>query len=246
MKLFIDSANIADIESALRSGCVRGITTNPSLLAKEPRANYIEHLKKIVRLASACETKPSLSVEVFSDDPDEIFSQAKQFVSELQYRDLAVKVHISHKDKHNLAVVKELTDQGIAVNCTACMTPLQAMMAAASGAKYVSLFYNRIRDGGQDEKFLSERQDMLTQKMIEEKDFDPNHVIKETRALLEDYPNAEIIVGSIRSVVDVKQAATSGAHIVTVSPKVLYSALSHFKTDEAVEQFFNDFASWVQ
>ena len=148
MKLFVDTANLADIEAALVSGAIRGVTTNPSLLAKEPKANYVEHLRKVVGLARRHGRGISVSVEVFTDEPEAMKQQAHELWDALAYEHLAVKVHVSHAGQHNLAVIKELAAEGIAVNCTACMTPLQAGLAAAVGARYVSLFYNRIRDGG--------------------------------------------------------------------------------------------------
>lgn len=245
MKLFVDTANLEEIEKALQGGFIRGVTTNPSLLAKEPKANYVEHMKKVVDLANKYGGTASVSIEVFSDDPKTMVAQAEEFVAAMNYKNLAIKVQVSHGAENKLAVVEELSKKGIQVNCTACMTPMQAMMAAASGAKYVSLFYNRLRDGGKDEKFSTEREAALKGGALEQTDFDPNQVIRETRALLVDYPQAEIISGSIRSVLDVKQAGLAGSHIVTASLKIMEKALTHYKTDEAVDQFFADFAAWT-
>ncbi len=245
MKLFIDTANLADIEEALKGGFIRGVTTNPSLLAKEPKGNYLEHMKKIVTLCKKYGKGISLSVEVFSNDQREMIAQAEEFTKVLKYKHAAIKIPIGYKNQNNLSVVKELSEKGIIVNCTACHAPLQLMMAAASGAKYVSLFYNRVRDGGKEEHFAKEREAMLTEKAIDQNDFDPNHILREARELLREYPDAEIIAGSIRTPVDVKEAALNGAHIVTASLKILKSALAHFKTDFAVEQFLSDFKSWM-
>ena len=246
MKLFLDTANLSDIEEALKGGFVRGVTTNPSLLAKEPKGNYIVHLKKIVYLLTKYGGDYSLSVEVFSNDAPEMIRQAEQFASSLNYKRLAVKIPISFKQENYLAVVKNLSDKGIIVNCTACMTPMQLMMAAASGAKYISLFYNRARDGAKEEVYNKERKKMLEDKIIEPDDFDPNRVLRETRLLLDDYPETEIIAGSIRTPTDVKQAGLNGAHIVTASLQILKKALGHFKTDHAVKQFLDDFSAWIK
>ncbi len=245
MKLFIDTANLNDIETALKGGFIRGITTNPSLLAKEPRSGYLEHMKKIVSLAEKYGGDASLSIEVFSDDQKEMVSQAEDFVKKLGYKNLAVKIHVSHGEQDNLAVIRELALMGITVNCTACMTPMQLTMAAAAGAKYVSLFYNRLRDSRTDEKFRVERDKLLADRVVEQADFDPDFVIRETRTLLADYPQAEIISGSIRTPLDVKRAGIAGSHIVTASLKILRQALSHYKTDESVEGFFKDFSAWM-
>ena len=244
MKLFLDSANLKDIEEALKEGIIEGITTNPSLFSKEPKADYMDHLKKIVALATQYGGEFSLSVEVFSDDAEEMLGQADQFVKALQYKNLAVKIQVSHNGKTYLGVVRELARRGIAVNCTACMTPLQAMMAGAAGAKFVSLFYNRIRDGAGD-RHVEIRKQLLDGQVIEPSDFDPDVVIREARALLAHYPAVEIIAGSIRSVLDIKHAGLAGAHIVTASPKIYKKALQHHKTDEAVDQFLSDFSEWL-
>ncbi len=245
MKLFIDSANLSEIETALQGGFVCGITTNPSLLSKEPKASYYEHLKKIVDLANKYGGCYSLSIEVFTEDKNEIIKQAKQFINELRYPHIAIKVHVSYKNQDNYQVIKTLSKEGIAVNCTACMTPLQAAMAAAAGAKYVSLFCGRIRDGGQDLKFETARSKLLEEKVVEKSDFDPEQVIRETYELIKPYPNTEIIAGSMRSALDIKKSALAGAHIVTASLKLLSPAMFHFKTNEVIEQFFNDFQHWL-
>src|SRR3989338_10814415 len=104
MRLFIDTAKLEDIEWGLKTGAMRGITTNPSLLAKEPKGNYLVHLGKIVELIKQhvpLENRKgfSLSVEVFSDEPDEILAQAREFVEKLQWPALAVKVHIDYRGR---------------------------------------------------------------------------------------------------------------------------------------------------
>jgi len=251
MKLFIDTANLEDIAWGLKAGFIRGITTNPSLLAKEPKGNYLAHLGKIVDLmkehvAPSKREGFSLSVEVFSDEPVEMVRQAEEFKTALKWKDLAVKVHIDHNGKENLAVIHELAKRNIAVNATACLTVYQALSAAAAGAKYVSLFWGRIRDGGTDAKFISERSRYFEEKKVRLNDFDPAVAVKETRTFLdENYPTTEIIAGSIRAPLDVKDAGLSGAHIVTVQPKTLRAMFGHFKTDEVVDQFFNDFKTWM-
>ena len=87
---------------------------------------------------------------------------------------------------------------------------------------------------------------MLKEKLLDKNDFDPNHILRETRELFKDYPQAEIIAGSIRTPVDVKEAGVNGAHIVTASLKIIKSALSHYKTDYAVDQFLKDFSAWLK
>jgi len=246
MKLFLDTANLSDIEEALKGGFIRGITTNPSLLAKEPKANYVEHIKKITELAGKYGKDISVSIEVFSNDQKEMVKQAESFVKQIKYKHLAVKIPVSYKGQSNLSVMKELSDRGITVNCTACMTPLQLMMSAAAGAKYVSLFYCRLRDAEKEDLYKVEREALIASGAVEVDDYDPNKVLRETVPLLADYPKTEIIVGSIRTPLDIKRAALSGGHIITASLKTLKASLTHFKTDDSVDRFLKDFANWMK
>lgn len=262
MKIFIDTANLADIRSALEIGFIRGVTTNPSLMSKEPKANYMDHICRIVDLIERHAARPtSLSVEVFSKNWSEIEKQAKeinQFVTrrslgylgcnkdtEMRTR-LSVKIQIGWDE---LFAINTLSKSGISINCTCCMSVTQAVMAAAAGAKYVSLFVGRIRDAGTDPmkgKFIEEAKAAFSSGALDLDDTDPFKVIRATRKILdESYPGVEIIAGSIRSVVDIKNAALAGAHIVTVPPKYFPQMIQHFKTDEVVGQFLTDFQNWI-
>ena len=110
----------------------------------------------------------------------------------------------------------------------------------------MSLFYNRVRDGAKEAEYEAIRKEMLERKDIEPVDFNPNNVLREARVLLAPYPKSEIIAGSIRSVLDVKEAGLAGAHIVTASFKTIKAALAHFKTDHAVGNFLKDFQKWIE
>jgi transaldolase len=100
----------------------------------------------------------------------------------------------------------------------------QAVMALDAGARYVSLFYGRIRDTG----------------------YDAGKIVSEVRASMDRAGSAaEIIVGSIRHIMDINEAIQAGAHIVTVPPPFLVKMCQHPKTDEVVAQFCNDFARWM-
>lgn len=262
MKIFVDTANLDDIRTALQRGFVRGITTNPSLLSKEPKANYLDHIGRIVDLIEryADRTMP-LSVEVFSKDAVEIEKQAKeinQFVTRrsLGYlsctRDTELRTRLSVKIQigwNELFAINTLSSNGISINCTCCMSVFQAVMAAAAGAKYVSLFVGRIRDSGTDPskgKFVEEAKSAFESGSLDQDDTDPFKVIGAVRKILdESYPGVEIIAGSIRSVADIKNAALAGAHIVTVPPKFFPQMIQHFKTDEVVNQFLTDFQNWM-
>lgn len=222
MKIFLDTANLADIEEALQRGFPRGITTNPSILAKEKKTDFHKHIQKIIDLVVRYGYDIPLSVEVFSADPKEMIGQAEQFVKSFgHYSNLNVKIPIGWNE---LAVIRELRKRGVKVNCTACMTYNQAVMAALAGANFVSLFYGRIRDGGDN----------------------PEQIVRQVRAALKEWNiPSEIIVGSVRQPADVAEALQAGADIVTVQPKFFKQMVSHPKTDEVINQFITDFKNWL-
>lgn len=223
MKIFVDSANLVEIEEALERGFPAGITTNPSILSKEEKGDFRDHIKKIIHLLEKHGYDIPLSVEVFSTRPAEMIAQAEEFVRHFgSYRNLNVKIPIGWDE---LGVIRELRRRGIAVNCTCCMSYNQAIMAAAAGANFVSLFYGRIRDIG----------------------YDAASVVRAVHATLqESQVPCEIIVGSIRHIHDINEALMAGADIVTVPPKFFRQMVTHPKTDEAVGQFISDFQKWMQ
>ena len=261
MKIFIDTADLEDIRAALERGFIRGITTNPSLLAKEPKTHYLDHVGRIVdMIESYANQLMPLSVEVFSKNLPEIVKQAGEinlFVArrsaefwgshrEEAKTKLSVKIQIGWDE---LSAIKNLSSEGFSFNCTCCMSVAQAVMAAAAGAKYVSLFVGRIRDSlpnPQNNKFAKEAAAAFESGALDRDDTDPFKVIRATRKILdESYPGVEIIAGSIRSVTDIKNSALAGAHIVTVPPKFFPQMIQHFKTDEVVNQFLTDFQNWM-
>jgi transaldolase len=223
MKIFVDSANLTDIEEALKRGFPAGITTNPSILAKEKKCDFRDHIRKIIDLLQKYGYDIPLSVEVFSNNPTEMIKQGEEFVKYFgDYANLNVKVPIGWDE---MMVIHELKQRGIKINCTCCMSFNQAIMAARAGADFVSLFYGRIRDVG----------------------YDAFSVIQKTHAVLKEwnYPT-EIIVGSIRHICDINEALQAGADIITVPPQFFKPMVAHPKTDEAVKQFLTDFDAWLK
>ena len=220
MKLFLDTANLTDIAEALQRGIVSGITTNPSLLSKEEKGDFHEHIGKIFRLIDQYDPSLPLSVEVFTDRPDDMVEQTDALASRFRRGNLVVKIPIGWDE---LRVIHALRQRDVPVNCTCCMSYNQAIMAAMAGANYVSLFWGRIRDTG----------------------YDAATVVRQVRATFREWDHpAEIIVGSIRHIMDINEAFQAGADIVTVPPKFLRPLCQHPKTDEAVRQFVDDFQQW--
>jgi transaldolase len=222
MKIFVDSANLSEIEAALTRGIARGITTNPSILAKEKRRDYREHIRELIELVEKWDATLPISVEVFTTDVDEMLRQTEDFLAEFgEYAGLTVKVPIGWDE---LRVVSALTEKGVKVNATCGMSLNQAVLALNAGARYVSLFWGRIRDTG----------------------YDASAIVSDLRHLMDQAgSSAEIIVGSIRQLMDVNEAMLAGAHIVTVPPKFFPQMTRHPKTDEVVEQFVTEFAEWM-
>lgn len=221
MKIFVDSANLDEIEMALQRGFPRGITTNPSILAKEPKGDFKQHIEKIIGLLRKYKYEIPLSVEVFTSTAEEMVKQGEDFVKSFDYPHINVKIPIGWD---GLKAIAELRQREIKINCTCCMSYNQAIMASLAGANFVSLFYGRIRDIGYDA-------------------FSVTKQVRET--FRERNIPSEIIVGSIRHICDVNEALQAGADIVTVPPKFFQQMVSHPKTDEAVDQFLNDFKNWI-
>lgn len=217
MKLFVDSANLSEIDECLKRGFVSGITTNPSILAKEDHVELKSHIRSIIDLIRSYDLHLSLSVELLTTEPDEMLKQAERFLAEFgDYTPLAIKVPIGWDE---LRVIRELRRMGANVNCTCCMSFNQAIIAADAGATFVSVFWGRIRDTG----------------------YDAASVVRQIRETLDARgSHTQVIVGSIRQMMDVNEAIIAGTDIVTVPPKFFPMMCSHPKTDEAVQQFMRD------
>jgi transaldolase len=214
MQIFVDSANLGEIESWLRQGVVDGVTTNPSIMLKDG----VRDIEARARLLCQLLIDRPVSIEVTTNDPKEMLQQARIFAQ--WARNVVVKIPvITESGESCLEVVNTLTREDIAVNCTALLSFNQAILAAKAGATYVSLFAGRIADEGGNSDL----------------------VVANVREWLDKwaYPS-RIIVGSIRSAIDVQNAALAGAHVVTVPPQFLAKMIDHSYTRETVRQFNHD------
>lgn len=135
MKFFIDSANIDEIREAASLGILDGVTTNPSLVAKEGR-NFRQLLDEILTIVDG-----PISAEVVSTDRDGILAEARELAA--IHENIVVKVPLI---REGLKAVRQLTDEGIHTNVTLCFSPTQALLAAKAGATYVSPFIGRLDD----------------------------------------------------------------------------------------------------
>jgi transaldolase len=146
MKFFIDSANIDEIREAASLGILDGVTTNPSLVAKEGK-NFRQLLDQILEIVDG-----PVSAEVVSTDADGIRKEARELAA--IHENIVVKVPLI---REGLKAVRTLTDEGIRTNVTLCFSPTQALLAAKAGATYVSPFIGRLDDVSQDGMELIEQ-----------------------------------------------------------------------------------------
>lgn len=214
MEIFIDSANTTEIEKWLKMGVVDGITTNPSILLKDGFYDAEAGAKEIAALVSP---RP-VSVEVTTNDLDEMIIQARKFASWAS--NIVIKIpQVNQDGVPCYGVINQLESEGIKVNATVAMSLGQVIFAAKAGATYISIFAGRLGDEGGNA-------------------FD---VIANSVEWLERWEyKSKIIVGSIRSVPDILQSAIAGAHIITIPPEFLTRMADHKYSRDTVRQFVTD------
>lgn len=139
MKLFLDTANQAEVEAAVKMGVISGVTTNPSLVAKEG-GDYIERVKYFCELVGG-----PISVEVMATDTEGMLAEARELAA--MHENIVIKLPIT---ADSLAAIKQLKAEGIKTNATLCFSANQAILAARAGATYVSPFVGRLNDVGMD------------------------------------------------------------------------------------------------
>jgi transaldolase len=214
VKIFVDSADFREVEKWLRQGVVDGVTTNPSIMLKDSVYDMEEGVRRLCALLG---DRP-VSAEVTTNDHDEMIRQGREFSSWAP--NVTVKIPIVNEyGESSLGVIRTLSNEGIRVNTTAILSFNQAVLATKAGATFVSIFAGRVADEGGD----------------------PSIVIRNVRQWLDDwnYP-AEIIVGSIRTVMDIQNAALAGTHIIAIPPQFLPKMVDHKYTRETVRQFNRD------
>ncbi|HEY2350106.1 MAG TPA: fructose-6-phosphate aldolase [Puia sp.] len=212
MKFFIDTANLDQIREANDLGILDGVTTNPSLMAKEGirgEDNITKHYKTISDLV-----KGDVSAEVVSTDFDGIVAEGKK-LSQIN-PNIIVKVPMI---KEGVKAMKWFTDNGIATNCTLCFSAGQAILAAKVGAKYISPFIGRIDDSGWDGV------ELIAQ-------------IANIYAI-QGY-ETQILAASIRSALHIIKCAEAGANVVTSPLESILGLLKHPLTDIGLAKFLAD------
>ena len=220
MTIFLDSSKFEEIKKYHRMGIIRGVTTNPSILLKDRSTIGYTSLKvQISKIADLIFPYP-VSVEVTSNNKDEMISQAMAFTEWGTNINVKIPIHGPNSELLNLEVIHELESlSNIKVNVTAMMNAQQCILAALAGASYVSIFGGRVNNMGYN--------------CCEE--------IKKARTIIDKQGlKSKIIVGSCREVLNIVEWLEVGADIITVPPNLLENVIVHPYSNITVSQFLED------
>ncbi|MAE84572.1 MAG: fructose-6-phosphate aldolase [Flammeovirgaceae bacterium] len=213
MKFFIDTANLDEIREAYDMGVLDGVTTNPSLMAKEGitgEANILKHYKDICDIVD-----DNVSAEVISTEFEAMLAEGKKLAA-IDDK-IVVKVPMI---KDGVKTIKALSDEGIRTNCTLIFNAGQAILAAKAGATYISPFIGRLDDIGSDGLTL----------------------IEQIVQIFDNYEfETEILAASIRHNMHLIQCAEIGADVATCPLSVITGLLKHPLTDSGLEKFLADY-----
>ncbi|MFY0605393.1 MAG: fructose-6-phosphate aldolase [Cyclobacteriaceae bacterium] len=213
MKFFIDTANLDEIQEAYDLGVLDGVTTNPSLMAKEGitgQANILKHYKDICDIVD-----DNVSAEVISTEYEAMLKEGRE-LAKIDDK-IVVKVPMI---KDGVKTIKALSDEGIRTNCTLIFSAGQAILAAKAGASYISPFIGRLDDIGSDGLTL----------------------IEQIVQIFDNYEfETEILAASVRHNMHLIQCAEIGADVVTCPLGVITGLLKHPLTDSGLEKFLADY-----
>lgn len=212
MKFFIDTANLSQIKEAQDLGVLDGVTTNPSLMAKEGikgEANILKHYVDICNIVTG-----DVSAEVISTDFEGIVREGEALAK--LHKQIIVKVPMI---KDGVRAIRYFTDKGIKTNCTLVFSAGQALLAAKAGATYVSPFVGRLDDISTDGVQL----------------------IEDIRVIYDNYGyETQILAASVRHPMHIIQCAKIGADVVTCPLSAITALLKHPLTDSGLAQFLAD------
>lgn len=213
MEFFVDTANLKEIREAYDLGVLDGVTTNPSLMAKEGisgKENIMSHYKAICNIVD-----DKVSAEVIATDYDGIMKEGKE-LAKIDDK-IVVKVPMI---KDGIKAIRSFSSEGIRTNCTLVFSPGQAILAAKAGATYLSPFIGRLDDIAQDGlEFISQ-----------------------IRLIYDNYQfQTKILAASIRHTMHLVQCAEIGADVVTCPLNVITGLLKHPLTDSGLEKFLADY-----
>ncbi|MDG2342975.1 MAG: fructose-6-phosphate aldolase [Flavobacteriales bacterium] len=213
MKFFIDTANLDMIKDAENLGILDGVTTNPSLMAKEGisgKENIINHYKSICEIVDG-----DVSAEVISTDYEGMIKEGEELAK--LHKNIVVKVPMI---KEGVKAIKYFSNKGIKTNCTLIFSAGQALLAAKAGATYVSPFIGRLDDVSTDGMDL----------------------IAQIRLIFDNYAfDTEILAASVRHPIHIIQCAEIGADVMTGPLSAITALLNHPLTDIGLEKFLADY-----
>ncbi|MEJ6979509.1 fructose-6-phosphate aldolase [Pedobacter sp. P351] len=214
MKFFIDTANLAQIIEAHDLGILDGVTTNPSLMAKEGitgQENVINHYKTICEI-----TDGDVSAEVIATDYSEMVAEGEALAK--LHENIVVKLPMT---KDGVKALKYFSSKGIKTNCTLVFSAGQALLAAKAGATYVSPFIGRLDDVSTDGLAL----------------------IQDIRLIYDNYGyTTQILAASVRHTMHIVNCAKLGADVITGPLSAIAGLLKHPLTDNGLAQFLADHA----
>ncbi|MDB0006685.1 fructose-6-phosphate aldolase [Flavobacteriales bacterium] len=212
MKFFIDTANLHDIKSAQELGILNGVTTNPSLMAKEGvkgKENILKHYKDICDIVDG-----DVSAEVISTDYEGMIKEGQ----ELAMLDPQIVIKIPMIEE-GIKAIRYFSDKGIKTNCTLIFSVGQALIAAQAGATYVSPFIGRLDDSGEDGiQIVADIVDMFE---------------------IQKY-NTQVLAASIRNKKHIEDCAMIGADVVTAPLDAIRGLIPHPLTETGLKQFLAD------
>jgi transaldolase len=212
MKFFIDTANLQQILEAHEMGILDGVTTNPSLMAKEGISgsqNVLNHYQSICEI-----TDGDVSAEVISTTYDEMIKEGEELAA--LHQQIVVKVPMI---KDGIKAIRYFSSKGIRTNCTLVFSSGQALLAAKAGATYVSPFVGRLDD-------IS---------------FDGMQLIEDIRLIFDNYKyQTQILAASVRTPIHIVNCAKLGADVITAPLSAISSLLNHPLTASGLSQFLAD------
>ncbi|KRF55811.1 fructose-6-phosphate aldolase [Bacillus sp. Soil531] len=221
MKFFIDTANLEDIKKAYKIGVLSGVTTNPSLVAKEG-VKFEDRIEEILKTVPEVE---SVSAEVTPDTvtADDMIAQAEELIKiNGGDKNITIKLPMTIA---GLEATRYLAKKGVKINVTLIFTVNQALLAARAGATYVSPFLGRLDDISEDGVYLVSRIAEL---------FRIQHI------------DSQIIAASVRHPDHVTRVALAGAHIATIPYAVIEQLVKHPLTEQGIEKFASDWEKAVK
>lgn len=212
MKFFIDTANVNEIREANDMGIICGVTTNPSLIAREGR----DFTQVIQEIADIVDGPISGEVKATTITAEEMIAEGREIAK--IHSNMVVKIPMT---KEGLKAIRVLSAEGIKTNCTLIFSPTQALLAARAGATYVSPFLGRLDDISTAGLKLIEDITCIFSKY--------------------DDISTQIICASVRNPMQIVECAKYGADIATVPFKVLMQMMCHPLTDQGIEKFKADY-----